>query len=183
MERMGQINELVGDIEDRAAIKCEMSTAEAYAYKNGYIQGCGDARTEILDMIRKDMALKETASGRKKVFICSPFRGDTKENTKRAAGYSRMACRQGYLPVDPHLRFPQFSDEGKEDERELGIQMGLDLLSCCDEVWVFDGVTEGMLSEITAAVKMGKEVHIMDPDADGTMGVQDGGIDREKNIP
>ena len=29
---------------------------------------------------------------RKKVFICSPFRGDMEGNARKAATYSRMAC-------------------------------------------------------------------------------------------
>ena len=49
---------------------------------------------------------------RKKVFICSPFRGDMEGNSKKAAAYSRMACEQGFLPIAPHLLFPQFLNEG-----------------------------------------------------------------------
>ena len=48
-----------------------------------------------------------------------------------------MACEQGYLPIAPHLLFPQFLNEGVGAERQLGISMGLELLLCCDEVWVF----------------------------------------------
>ena len=36
---------------------------------------------------------------RKKVFICSPFRGDMEGNARKAAVYSRMVCEQGYLPI------------------------------------------------------------------------------------
>ncbi len=58
---------------------------------------------------------------RKKVFICSPFRGDMEGNARKAAAYSRMACEQGFLPVAPHLLFPQFLNEGMEEERRLGM--------------------------------------------------------------
>ncbi len=58
---------------------------------------------------------------REKVFICSPFRGDMEGNAKKAAAYSRMACEQGYLPIAPHLLFPQFLNEGIEEERQIGI--------------------------------------------------------------
>ena len=34
---------------------------------------------------------------RKKVFICSPFRGDMEGNARKAAAYSRMACEEGCL--------------------------------------------------------------------------------------
>ncbi len=40
---------------------------------------------------------------RKKVFICSPFRGDMEGNARKAAAYSRMACEEGHLPIAPHL--------------------------------------------------------------------------------
>lgn len=65
---------------------------------------------------------------RKKVFICSPFRGDMEGNARKAAVYSRMACDRGYLPIAPHLLFPQFLNEGIEAERQLGISMGMELL-------------------------------------------------------
>ena len=42
---------------------------------------------------------------RKKVFICSPFRGDMEGNARKAAAYCRMACEQGFLPVAPTSYF------------------------------------------------------------------------------
>ena len=87
---------------------------------------------------------------RKKVFICSPFRGDMEGNARKAAAYSRMACEEGHLPIAPHLLFPQFLNEGIEEERRLGIAMGMELLALCDEVWVFGEATEGMAAEITS---------------------------------
>ena len=95
---------------------------------------------------------------RKKVFICSPFRGDMKGNARRAAVYSRMACEEGYLPIAPHLLFPQFLNEGIEEERRLGIAMGMELLALCDEVWVFGEATEGMAAEIASATEQGKTI-------------------------
>ncbi len=77
-------------------------------------------------------------SERKKVFICSPFRGDMEGNARKAAGYCRTAWEEGVLPVAPHLLFPQFLNEGIEAERQAGLAMGLELLLCCDEVWVFE---------------------------------------------
>ena len=55
-----------------------------------------------------------------------------------------MACVEGYLPIAPHLLFPQFLNEGIEEERRLGITMGMELLALCDEVWVFGEATEGI---------------------------------------
>ena len=95
---------------------------------------------------------------RKKVFICSPFRGDMEGNARKAAAYCRRAVEEGYLPIAPHLLFPQFLNEGIEEERRLGIAMGLELLDGCDEVWVFGEATEGMAAEIASATEQGKEI-------------------------
>ena len=101
---------------------------------------------------------------RKKVFICSPFRGDMEGNARKAAGYCRRAWEKGVLPVAPHLLFPQFLNEGIETERQAGLAMGLELLLCCDEVWVFGEATEGMASEIAFAVERGIGVRFMEPE-------------------
>ena len=98
---------------------------------------------------------------RKKVFICSPFRGDMEGNARRAAAYSRMACEEGHLPIAPHLLFPQFLNEGIEEERRLGIAMGMELLALCDEVWVFEEATEGMAAEIAYATEQGGKLQRM----------------------
>lgn len=97
-------------------------------------------------------------SERKKVFICSPFRGDIPGNSIKAAEYCRRAYETGYLPIAPHLLFPQFLQEDSLKERTDGISMGLELLLECDEIWVFGDATEGMEQEIRFAVEHG--IHI-----------------------
>ncbi|WP_279053502.1 DUF4406 domain-containing protein [Eisenbergiella tayi] len=49
-------------------------------------------------------------------------------------------------------------NEGIEEERRLGISMGMELLALCDEVWVFGEATEGMAAEIAYATEQGKEI-------------------------
>ncbi len=102
---------------------------------------------------------------RKKVFICSPFRGDMEGNARKAAAYSRRAVEEGYLPIAPHLLFPQFLNEGIEEERRLGIAMGLELLDGCDEVWVFGEATEGMAAEIAYATEQGNKIIFKETEA------------------
>lgn len=99
---------------------------------------------------------------RKKVFICSPFRGDMEGNARKAAVYCRMACEKGCLSIAPHLLFPQFLNEGIEAERQLGISMGMELLLDCEEVWVFGEATEGMQAEIAFAMEQGKKIRFME---------------------
>ena len=50
-----------------------------------------------------------------------------------------------------HLHYPQFMDDGDMDERELGLFFSLVLLGKCEELWVFDKVSEGMADEIAKA--------------------------------
>ena len=42
------------------------------------------------------------------VFICSPYRGDIEHNVKVARDAGRIAAKIGYVPVIPHLVYPQF---------------------------------------------------------------------------
>lgn len=87
------------------------------------------------------------------VYIASPFAGDTKRNTERTQGYCRFAVSKGYIPLAPHLHYPQFMDDGDKAQRELGLRFALILLSKCDELWVFDSVSKGMRREIAKARK------------------------------
>ena len=86
------------------------------------------------------------------VYICSPYAGDIETNVKAAQRYSRFAVDSGYLPIAPHLLFPQFLDDNKPDERDLGLQFGNALMDRCAEVWVFGSqVSRGMKAEIERA--------------------------------
>jgi len=86
------------------------------------------------------------------VYICSPYAGDTDANVNAARRYSRFAVEQGYIPIAPHLLFPQFLDDGNPKERRLGLFFGNALMSKCAEVWVFGSViSAGMEAEIKRA--------------------------------
>jgi hypothetical protein len=86
------------------------------------------------------------------VYICSPYSGDVEGNVAAARHYSRFAVEQGYIPIAPHLLFPQFLDDSRPDERELGLFFGNALMSKCSEVWVFGNrISSGMESEIKRA--------------------------------
>lgn len=96
----------------------------------------------------------------RKVFICSPYRASNPDPVGRAREIQnnldlaregcRIAVERGYVPIAPHLFFPQFLCE--ETERDIGIQMGLGLLDECDELWMLGRrVTDGMAKEISYA--------------------------------
>ena len=90
----------------------------------------------------------------KKVYICSPYRGDTETNIQNAQNYCRAVVELGYLPIAPHLFFPQFMDDDDLKEHESSMNMARELLFMCDEIWVFgkDYPTVGMKQEMNWAI-------------------------------
>lgn len=83
------------------------------------------------------------------VYIASPYAGDVEKNVERAREYCSIAVKQGVLPVAPHLLFPQFLDDNSPQERVKGLEMAMELLLKCDELWVCgDRTTAGMTAEI-----------------------------------
>lgn len=86
------------------------------------------------------------------VYICSPYAGDVEANVAAARCYSRFAVEQGFIPIAPHLLFPQFLNDADPKERQLGLFFGNALMSKCSEVWVFGSrISAGMEAEIKRA--------------------------------
>lgn len=86
------------------------------------------------------------------VYICSPYAGEIEKNVKAAQEYSRFAVEKGYIPIAPHLLFPQFLNAANPKERQLGLFFGNALMSKCSEVWVFGSrISAGMEAEINRA--------------------------------
>ena len=86
------------------------------------------------------------------VYICSPYAGNVGANVENARRYSRFAVDAGYIPIAPHLLFPQFLSDDNPKERQLGLFFGNALMSKCSEVWVFGSrISSGMESEIKRA--------------------------------
>lgn len=117
----------------------------------------------------------------KLVYICSPYRtGDVNENVRRAREYCRLAVEEGFIPVAPHLLYPQFLNDGDESQRQAGIECGMELLAVCAEVWVFDYTieSEGMNRELDFAWKNDIPATFMTPDKvwneDGTYNLKMG---------
>lgn len=85
-------------------------------------------------------------------YICSPFAGEVEKNIEAARNYSRFAVDKGYIPIAPHLLFPQFLNDADPRERQLGLFFGNALMSKCSEVWVFGNrISTGMAAEIKRA--------------------------------
>lgn len=102
----------------------------------------------------------------KLVYVCSPYRGETKKavkrNVKRARYYCRLVCQQGGIPFAPHLLFTQFLRDDNSRHRRLGFRMGFEMLRHCDELWVFGKPSAGMAGEIAYAMKYGIPIRWLD---------------------
>jgi hypothetical protein len=91
-----------------------------------------------------------------KVFICSPFAGETARNTASARRYCAFAAALNRIPFAPHIFFSQFMDDDDPEQRDLCIFMGTVFLDSCREVWVFgSSISRGMATEIAHANRRG----------------------------
>ncbi len=92
----------------------------------------------------------------KLVYICSPYAGDIEKNVKFTQDACRYAISQNCAPVAVHLLYPMLLDDTIPAERETGIQMGLRVLTSCEEIWICgDRISTGMKQEIAEAKRMG----------------------------
>lgn len=105
------------------------------------------------------------------IYICSPYRPradnendraeELTQNIKVARDACTLAAYRGHIPVAPHLYFPQFLNDDSQMERQCGMNMGLQLLSLCSELWIITPrISEGMAAEIKAARQLGIPVLI-----------------------
>ena len=91
----------------------------------------------------------------KKVYVISKYRGNTEENIRvaRYAGDIIIACDN--IPVIPHLYFPQFLNDDVPEERVKAINLGVELMKGCDQIWIVGTeISNGMEFEIEAAKKL-----------------------------
>jgi hypothetical protein len=89
---------------------------------------------------------------RRKIYICSPYRGDTETNIRNARRYARFAYDCGYHPIAPHLYYPLFLDDDVPEKRAAALEWGGEILAKCREVWAFGRrISDGMRAEIYRA--------------------------------
>ncbi len=93
---------------------------------------------------------------KKIIYICSPYRGNIPLHVAQAKTMCRFALKKGAIPLAPHLYFPQFMNDMNHTERESAMEMNMQLMELCDEIWVFgDRITKGMSAEIFNAEMSG----------------------------
>jgi hypothetical protein len=91
----------------------------------------------------------------KRVFVCSPYRGDVKRNVAIARAACHDVLRAGDAPFAPHVLYPGLLDDDVPEQRAFGIGAGLAWLAVADEILVVGEPTEGMRAEIAAAETLG----------------------------
>ncbi|EOS63793.1 DUF4406 domain-containing protein [Oscillibacter sp. 1-3] len=90
------------------------------------------------------------------VYIASPLSGEVERNLDFARQACRYAITQGATPFAPHLLYPQMLDDSDPAERQLGVDMGSQMLELCDELWLCgDRISPGMEGERKLAESLG----------------------------
>ena len=108
-------------------------------------------------LTRIEQEVKALRAFRPVVYICSPPAGEMVKNQKSIRTYCRFAVDAGYVPIAPHIYFPQFLHDNDRKERDLALFMDIVLLSKCAELWVFgEEITGGMSIEIRKAKSKGQ---------------------------
>lgn len=92
----------------------------------------------------------------KLVYICSPYAGEIEQNVRFAQDACRYAIAQNCTPLAVHLLYPQILNDAVPKERNIGIQMGLRVLTVCEELWLCgSSISTGMLCELKEAERLG----------------------------
>src|SRR5262245_31412196 len=75
---------------------------------------------------------------RPRVYVCHPFANDPERNIDSVRGICGRLAAEGVMPIGVHFYLPQFIDEATD--RELALELCLELLATCDEVRVYGDV-------------------------------------------
>ena len=92
------------------------------------------------------------------LYVCSPYRGDTKRNKEYARKLTRAAINNGFVPVTVHLYLTEVTDDQNPEERSRGMAAGMKILENCKYILIGNryGISDGMKAELTFAAVKGK---------------------------
>lgn len=100
---------------------------------------------------------------RRLIYICSPYQGNPKGNSKQLRAYCRSVYECGYIPLAPFLHYPQFLSSDIPKERRDCLLMAQELLRRCNSVVVCGSkLTEDMQAEIQLAKQLGMVITTLD---------------------
>lgn len=99
---------------------------------------------------KKETNMDNTMNHKPLIYICSPYAGETERNRFLAMLYCQVAVTNGMVALAPHLLYPQFIYDDSEEEGNLSMECGLELLDLCDEIrtMIGEGIGKGMEKEI-----------------------------------
>lgn len=91
------------------------------------------------------------------LYVCSPYRGETRRNKEYARELVKAALNGGFAPVATHLYMTEVLDDERPEERNLGMAAGQHIIRRCKYILIGDryGESEGMKEEITLAALKG----------------------------
>ena len=96
------------------------------------------------------------------LYVCSPYRG-TPEQIKRNKEYARELTRaailNGFIPVTVHLYLTEALDDTIEEEREVGVEAGKEILKHCK--YMLCGTRYGISEGMTAEMELGQQLGII----------------------
>lgn len=88
----------------------------------------------------------------KLIYVASPYRGDIEKNVAFAKEACKFVLNEGNNFYCPHLFLTDILDDDILEERQMGIELGKNMMLKCDALWVFgDRISEGMFGEIEFA--------------------------------
>ncbi len=124
-----------------------------------------DAVKDRLDSFYKPEV--QPVPGHRLVYICAPLRGNVEQSIEYARQRAREVFQAGNIPVCPNLMFPPVADPGDPVENQAAREMGLRLVTLCQQVNVYGTCTAGMQEEIKLAARHGIPVQYLGKEAGG----------------
>jgi hypothetical protein len=96
-----------------------------------------------------------------KIYVCHRYSDDPEGNTRVIREICRDLTGRGYCPIAPQLYLPHFLDEATE--RTTAMDLCLDLIEVCDEIWVYRAarrpeLSAGQIREVSHAAVFGSKV-------------------------
>lgn len=90
------------------------------------------------------------------IYIASPLSGDIERNLEFARKACSYAISKGVNPFCPHLFYTQMLNDNIQEERKIGMALGIEMLAKCNGLWLCgDRISAGMESERKEAERIG----------------------------
>lgn len=118
-----------------------------------------DKAREYMDAVESKRVKATTPTppqptARLRIYVCHPYSADPAGNAAKVAAICKRLIGEFLLPIAPQIYLGAFINDSKD--RELAMDVCLDLLAGCDEVRVYGPtLSPGMLEELRFAMARG----------------------------